>query len=298
MQSKEKGVSNLESLEFEHRNVIALLCKKNDCQNFEMFSQSILKDLNCGEQSKDILCQAFLNFFDSDNVYEAIKIVSKCLFCHYINSDILQMLARALGDSTSIEEAQTYEKLLSRICQEVHVEEFLKFNQPPEAAEDTTSTVLIKKNERWQLCYVNTVRATINAVCKLGGIPPFLCRLKSIRRGCVAMELLIPRLLAQRMFQHLQSQWKVLHDVHSIDQLIIDDDVVVNLFDEKVFKRGSILLSDIIVLPTRYTEFSRKDRIQINHCQKHHKKFYKNFVLITRMLMRQVYTAQKNSGTF
>ena len=235
MQSKEKGVSNLESLEFEHRNVIALLCKRKDCQNFEMFSQSILKSLNYGEQAKDVLCQAFLNFFDSDNIYEAIKIISKCLYFHYMNSDILQVLARAAGDGTSIKEAQDYEKLLSQICQKVHVEEFLKFNQPPEATEDMTSTVLIKKNERWQLCYLNTVKATIDAVCKLGGIPPFLCRLKSIRRGCVAMELLIPRLLARRMFKHLQSHWKVLHDVHSIDQLIIDDDIVVNLFDEKVF---------------------------------------------------------------
>ena len=230
---KEKK-SPLSSLEFKHRNVIGSLSEKTSHLKFQDFLQEILKHLNCEQdEAKCVLSQVFRNMLNSDNISEAIQAISKSLFCHYMNSDILHVLARATGDGTGIEESQSYETHLNQICQEVHVEEFLKFNEAPQATEDT-SIVYLKKNEGWQHCYLSTVMNTVKIVCKLGGIPPFLCRIKSIRRGSVAVEFLIPKCLAQGMVRCLSSQKESLHVHHLIDQLFIDKVNIVNQFYEKV----------------------------------------------------------------
>ena len=294
-QPKEKK-SPLSSLEFKHRNVIGSLSEKTRHLKFQEFLQEILRCLNCEqEEAKCVLSQAFHNILNSDNISEAIQAISESIFCHYLNSDILQMLAHATGDGTCIEEAQVYETHLNQICQEVHVEEFLKFNETPQATEDT-SIVYVKKNEGWQHCYLNTVIDTVKIVCNLGGIPPFLCRIKSIRRGSVAVEFLIPKSLAQDMIRDLLSQKESLHLNYSIDQLFIDNVKIVNQFYEKV--QWSILLSCNDLLNNRFKDFLRKDRVQISQYPEHHRKFYNFFVPIMMMLMTQVYIVLKSFGIF
>ena len=233
LQPKEK--TSLSSLEFEHRNVIGSLSKTNNTSSlkFQKFLQEILKHLNCEQdEAKCVLSQAFCNILNSDNISEAVQVISESLFCHYMNSDILQVLARATGNYTCIEEAQAYETRLNQICQELCVD-FLKFNETPQATEDT-SIVSVRKNEQWQHCCLSTVMDTVKTVCKLGGIPSFLCRIKSIRRGSVAVEFLIPKHLAQDMIQNLWSQKESLHVDHSIDQLFVDNVNIVNQFYEMV----------------------------------------------------------------
>ena len=296
-QPKEKK-SPLSSLEFEHRNVIGSLSKMNNASSlkFQKFLQEILKHLNYEQdEAKCVLSQAFRNILNSDNISEAIQAISKSLFCHYLNSDILQMLAHATRDGTCIEEAQVYETHLNQICQEVHVEEFLKFNEAPQATEDT-SIVYLKKNEGWQHCYLSTVMDTVKIVCKLGGIPPFLCRIKSIKRGSVAVEFLIPKCLARDMIQNLSSQKESLHVNHLIDQLFIDNVNIVNQFYKKV--RESILLSCNGLLYNRFKDFLRKDRVQISQYPENHRKFYNFFVIIMMKLMTQVYIVLKSFGIF
>ena len=234
LQPKEK--TSLSSLEFEHRNVIGSLSKTNSTGSlkFQKFLKEILKHLNYEQdEAKCVLSQAFHNILNSDNISEAVQVISKSLFCHYMNSDILQVLACATGNDTCIKEAQAYDKRLNQICQEIRVEEFLKFNEAPQATEDT-SIVYVKKNERWQRCYLSTVMDTVKTVCKLGRISLFLCRIKSIKRGSVAVEFLIPKCLAQDMIQNLWSQKESLHVDHSIDQLFVDNVNIVNQFYEMV----------------------------------------------------------------
>ena len=271
-QPKEKK-SPLSSLEFEHRNVIGSLSKMNNASSlkFQKFLQEILKHLTSKqEEAKCVLSQAFRNILNSDNISEAIQAISESLFCHYLNSDILQVLACATGNDTCVEEAQSYEKRLNQICHEIHVEEFFKFNEAPQATEDT-SIVYLKKNVRWQLCYLSTVMDTVKTICKLGGISPFLCRIKSIRRGSVVVEFLIPKCLAQDMIRDLLSQKESLHLNYSIDQLFIDNVKIVNQFYEKV--QESILLSCNGLLYNRFKDFLRKDRVQISQYPEHHRKF-------------------------
>ena len=297
LQSKEKK-SPLSFLEFEHRNVIGSLSKTNSTSSlkFQKFLQEILKNLNCEQdEAKCVLSQAFHNILISDNISEAIQVISESLFCHYMNSDILQVLAHATGKDTCIEEAQAYKTRLNQICQEIHVEEFLKFNETPQATEDT-SIVYVKKNEQWQHCSLSTVMDTVKTVCKLGGVPPFLCRIKSIKRSSVAVEFLIPKCLVQDTIQHLSSQKESLHIDHSIDQLFIDNVNIVNQFYDKV--QWSILLSCNGLLYNRFKNFLRKDSAQISHYLEHHRKFYNIFILIMMMLMTQVYTALKSFGIF
>ena len=232
-QPKEKK-SDLSCLEFKHRNVIGSLSETTSSLNIQQFLRNILRDLNCEQdEAKHVLSQAFHNILSSDNIFEAILAISKSLFCHFINSDILHVLARATGNDTCIEEAQFYEKRLNQVCQEVHIDKFLKFNEVPQATEDT-SVVYVKKNERWQLCYLSQVMGTVKTVCELGRIPPFLCRIKSVKRGSVAVEFLIPKRLAQDMKQCLLSQKGSLHDDHSIDQLFVDESKIVNQFYDEV----------------------------------------------------------------
>ena len=292
-QPKEK--KSLSSLEFKHRNVIGSLSEKTSHLKFQDFLQKILRHFNCEQdEAKCMLSQAFCNILNSDNISEAIQAISKSLFCHYLNSDILQMLAHATRDGTCIEEAQVYETHLNQICQEVHVE-FLKFNEAPQATEDT-SIVYLKKNEGWQHCYLSTVIDTVKIVCKLGGIPPFLCRIKSIKRGSVAVEFLIPKCLARDMIQNLSSQKESLHVNHLIDQLFIDNVNIVNQFYKKV--RESILLSCNGLLYNRFKDFLRKDRVQISQYPENHRKFYNFFVIIMMKLMTQVYIVLKSFGIF
>ena len=173
LQPKEK--TSLSSLEFEHRNVIGSLSKTNSTGSlkFQKFLQEILKHLNCEQdEAKCVLSQAFRNILNSDNISEAVQVISESLFCHYMNSDILHVLACATGNDTCIEEAQAYEKHLNQICQELCVD-FLKFNEIPQVTDDT-SIVSVKKNEQWQGCCLSTVMDTVRTVCKLGGVPPFL----------------------------------------------------------------------------------------------------------------------------
>ena len=232
-QLKEKK-SHLNSLEFKHRNVIGSLSITSNNLKFQEFLQEILKHLNCElDGAKRVLSQAFHNILSSDNIFEAIQAISKSLFCHYMNSDILHVLAVATRNGACIEEAQSYEKRLNQVCQEVHVDTFLKFNEVPQATEDTT-IVYVKKNKRWQLCYLSEVMGTVKTVCELGGIPPFLCRIKSIKRGSVAVEFLIPKHLAQDMVRRLLSQKVSLHHDHSIDQLFVDKFNIVNQFYDEV----------------------------------------------------------------
>ena len=297
MKPKEKK-SPLSSLEFEHRNVIGSLSKTNSTGSlkFLKFLQEILKHLNCEQdEAKCVLSQAFHNILNSDNISEAVQVISESLFCHYMNSDILHVLAHATGNDTCIEEARSYKTRLNQICQEVCVEEFLEFNKAPQATEDT-SIVYVKKNERWQGCCLSIVMDTVRTVCKLGGISSFLCRIKSIRRGSVVMEFLIPKCLAQDMIQHLWSQKESLHVDYSIDQLFVDNVNIVNQFYEMV--QWSILLSYNGLLYNRFKDFLRKDRVQISHYLEHHRKFYNIFVLIIMMLMTQAYTALKSFGIF
>ena len=196
--------------------------------------QEILGDLECEQDEAEcVLSQAFHNILNSDNIFEAIHTISKSLFCYYMNSDILNVLARATKNDTCIEEAQSYEKRLNQVCQEVHVDTFLKFHEVPQATEDT-SIVYVKKNEPWELCYLSTVMDTVKTVCKLGGIPLFLCRIKSIKRGSVAVDFLIPKRLSQDMVQRLLNQKESLHVDHSIDQLFVDELNIVNQFYDEV----------------------------------------------------------------
>ena len=193
-----------------------------------------MRYLNCEQnEARCVLNQAFHDILNSDDVSEAIQAISKSLFCHYMNPDILYVLAVATRKNTCIEEAQSYEKRLNQVCQEVHVDKFLKFNEVPQATEDT-SIVYVKKNESWQHCYLSEVMDTVKTVCKLGGIPPFLCRIKSIKRSSVAVEFLIPKRLAQDMVRRLLSHKVSLHDDHSIDQLFVDKFSIVNQFYDKV----------------------------------------------------------------
>ena len=295
LQPKEKK-SPLSSLEFKHRNILGSLSEKTSSLKFQEFLQEILSYLNYEQdEAKCVLSQAFHNILNSDNISEAIQAISKSLFCHYMNSDILHVLARATKNDTSIKEAQAYETRLNQIYQEIHVEEFLNFNEAPQATEDT-SIVYVKKNERWERCYLITVMDTVKTVCKLGRIPPFLCRIKSIKRGSVAVEFLIPKCLAQDTKQHLSNQKESLHVDHSIDQLFIDNVNIVNQFYDEV--QGSILLSCNSLLYNRFKNFLRKDRVQISHYPEHHRKFCNIFVLIIMMLMTQAYTALKSFGIF
>ena len=228
--------SPLSSLEFEHRNVIGSLSKTNSTSSlkFQKFLQEILKHLNCEQdKAKCVLSQVFNNILNSDNISEAVQVISESLFCHYMNSDILHVLAHATGNDNCIEDAQSYKTRLNQICQKIHVEEFLKFNKAPQATENT-SIAYVKKNEKWQGCYLSTVMDTVKTVCKLGGIPSFLCRIKSIKRGSVAVEFLIPKCLAQDTKQHLSNQKESLHVDHSIDQLFVHEVNIVNQFYEMV----------------------------------------------------------------
>ena len=294
-QPKEKK-SPLSSLEFKHRNVLGSLSEKTSSVNFQEFLQEILRYLNCEQdEAKCVLSQAFHNILNSDNISEAVQAISKSLFCHYMNSDILHVLARVTKNDTCIKEAQDYETRLNQIYQEIRVEEFLNFNEAPQATEDT-SIVYVKKNERWQSCYLSAVIDTVKTVCKLGRIPPFLCRIKSIKRGSVAVEFLIPKCLVQDMIQNLSSQKESLHVDHSIDQLFIDNVNIVNQFYEMV--QWSILFSFNGLLYNRFKNFLRKDKVQISHYLEHHRKFYNIFVLIIIMLMTQAYTALKSFGIF
>ena len=232
--SQPKEKKSLDSLEFEYRNVICSLSKTTSSLKFQEFLQEILKHLNCElDEANRVLSQAFHNTLSSDNIFEAIQAISKSLFCHYMNSDVLHVLAVATRNNTCIEEAQSYEKCLNQVCQEVHVDTFLKFNEVAQATEDT-SIVYVKKNERWQLCYLSQVMGTVKTVCELGGIPPFLCRIKSIKQGSVAVEFLIPKRLVRDMVQRLLSQKGSLHHDHSIDQLFVDKFNIVNQFYDEV----------------------------------------------------------------
>ena len=224
--------ADLSSLEFKIHNVIVSLSETTRNLEFEEFFQEIMKKCE-QDDSKHVISQAFHNVLNTDNIFEAIQAISESLFCHYINSDILQVLACATGNDACIEEAQAYEKRLYQICQEIPVEEFLKFNETPQATDDT-SIVYVKKNEKWQGCCLSTVMDTVKTVCKLGGIPSFLCRIKSIKRGSVAVEFLIPKCLAQDTKQHLSNQKESLHVDHSIDQLFVHEVNIVNQFYEMV----------------------------------------------------------------
>ena len=226
--SHPKEKKSLDSLEFEHRNVIGSLSKTTSSLKFQEFLQEILKHLNCElDEANRVLSQAFHNILSSGNIFEAIQAISKSLFCHYMNPDILHVLVVATRNNTCIEEAQSYEKRLNQVYQEVHVDKFLKFYEVPQATEDT-SIVYVKKNESWQHCYLSEVMDTVKIVCKLGGIPPFLCRIKSIKRSSVVVEFLIPKHLAQDMVRCLLSHKVSLHDDHSIDQLFVDKFSIVN----------------------------------------------------------------------
>ena len=232
--SHPKEKKSLDSLEFEYRNVICSLSKTTSNLKFQEFLQEILKQLNYElDEANRVLSQAFHNILSSDNIFEVVQAISKSLFCHYMNSDVLHVLAVATGNNTCIEEAQSYEKRLNQVCQEVHVDTFLKFNEVPQATEDT-SIVYVKKNKRWQLCYLSEVMGTVKTVCELGGIPPFLCRIKSIKRGSVAVEFLIPKRLVQDMVRRLLSQKVSLYHDHSIDQLFVDKFNIVNRFYDEV----------------------------------------------------------------